>query len=814
LKKTLLVLLGLLVVVTVAFGIWLRGQLHASLPLLDGQRQLPGLTAAAIVERDGLGVPTIRGGSRADVARATGFLHAQDRFFQMDLARRRAAGELSALVGARAVEADRTIRIHRLRSVAGRAVHLLKPEDRMVLDAYVGGVNAGLSSLGAWPFEYLILRQRPRAWTPEDSMLVVLSMFVTLQDPDGVYESAQATMQELLPPEMLDFLTPEGTPEWDTAIDGTTFQMPPIPPATAHDARARRRGKPTGELPKRPELVMNDIGSRLWALGSGRGGNGGNEAIGSNNFAVAGRLTPDGGALLANDMHLFIRVPGVWYRAAFEWPDVSRPNETHRLYGVTLPGVPSMVVGSNTHVAWGFTNTYGDWGDIVLLDVDAANPRRYRTPDGWREFETHTETIDVGGGVGHKEKIDWTIWGPVIGSDRHGRARAYRWIAHSPDMLASTLTPIENATTIEEALDSANGAGTPAQNLVVADRGGRIAWTIYGTIPRREGFDGTVPTSWADGTRGWRGWLTDAEYPRIVDPPSGRLWTANQRVVGGRMLDAIGHGSYEIGSRARIIHDRLFAKTAFAARDLLGIQLDTGSDFLQRWRQLLLRTLTGTALEGHPQRAQYRSLVERDWSGHAAPESAGYRLTRAFRDGVAESVFAFVLADCYEADPDFDYLSERKREGPLWSMVTAKPLHLLDPQYESWVDLLLAAVDKVIDDEDDEDLSTRTWGKYNETEYRHPLSGALPFAGRWLDMPRRQLPGDLYTPRVAWGSIGASERMVVSPGREQEGIMQMPTGQSGHPLSKHYSDSHDAWVEGRPTPFLPGTTVHVVKLVP
>lgn len=793
-RRILIVFSASLIVTLVAFGLWVRGQLHASLPILEGQYRLTGLAAAVTVERDSLGIPTIRGGSRADVARATGFLHAQDRFFQMDLARRRAAGELAALVGSRALDADREIRVHRLRAVAKQAIGLLKPADRTVLDAYAAGVNEGLSSLGAKPFEYLILRQRPLPWSPEDSMLVVLSMFVTLQDSDGVYESTLATMTDLLPQEMVDFLTPEGTADWDTAIDGTTFEAPPIPPATVYDARTRRRGRPTGDLPKRPELASNTVG--------------GEEAIGSNSFAVSGTLTSDGGALLANDMHLFIRAPGIWYRAAFEWSG-------HRLYGVTLPGVPAMVVGSNTHVAWGFTNTYGDWHDIVLLDIDAANPRRYRTPDGWREFDTHTETIAVAGDDETEETVDWTIWGPVIAPDLRGRPRAYRWIAHSPDMLASTLTPVETATTIEEAFASANGAGTPGQNFLVADRSGRIGWTIYGTIPRRAGLDGALPASWADGARGWQGWLADAEYPRVVDPPDGRLWTANQRVIGGPMLEAIGHGSYEIGSRARIIRDRLFARESFSPRDLLDIQLDTSARFLQRWRDLQLRTLTPAAVAGHPRRKEYRAVVELDWPGHALPDSSGYRLTRAFRDRVAESVFAFVLAECYEADSRFDYLSERKREGPLWKMVTEKPLHLLDAQYTSWDDLLLAAIDRVIDDaEESGGLSRSSWGAFNRTRYRHPLSAALPFIGRWLDMPDRALPGDLYTPRVAWGAIGASERMVVSPGREAEGIMQIPTGQSGHPLSPHYEDSHQAWVEGRPTPFLPGPAVHELTLTP
>src|SRR5687767_76127 len=181
---------GALLVIGGAWGgWWAYGRLSASLPRLDGQLQLAGLGAPVTVERDGLGIPTIRGISREDVARATGFVHAQDRFFQMDLARRRAAGELAALVGDVAVRIDRQVRVHRFRDEARRALALLSPRDRTVLEAYTAGVNRGLEALGARPFEYQILRQAPRPWLAEDSLLVVLSMFVTLQDPDATYES-------------------------------------------------------------------------------------------------------------------------------------------------------------------------------------------------------------------------------------------------------------------------------------------------------------------------------------------------------------------------------------------------------------------------------------------------------------------------------------------------------------------------------------------------------------------------------------------------------------------------------------------------
>ncbi len=283
------------------------------------------------------------------------------------------------------------------------------------------------------------------------------------------------------------------------------------------------------------------------------------------------------------------------------------------------------------------------------------------------------------------------------------------------------------------------------------------------------------------------------------------------------MLAKLGDGSYEVGSRATIIRNRLMAQERFTNADLLRIQLDTSADFLARWRELILRTITQAAMTGHPDRATFRDIVESGWSGHASPDSVAYRLTRVFREQVVTHVIRFLLAECYEADPEFDYLTVRRREGPIWTLVTEKPQHLLDPQYATWNDLLLAAVDEVISqalDGRSGSLRDRVWSEYNVTAYRHPLSASLPLIGRWLDMPIRPLPGDLFTPRMHWGSAAASERMVVSPGREAEGIMHMPTGQSGHPLSPFYGSSHQAWVNGDPTPFLPGAPKHTLTLMP
>jgi penicillin amidase len=802
-------------------AVWARHELRGSLAVLDGNVRLPGTSAPVVVTRDALGIPTISGRTREDVARATGFLHAQDRFFQMDLNRRRAAGELAALVGRRALPLDREIRRHRFRAEALTALSLLSARDRAMLEAYTAGVNSGLEALSAPPFEYLLLRQDPQPWHPEDSLLVVLAMFVRLQDDDGTYESVLATMHDVLPGPMFDFMASPGT-DWDAPVVGGKFQVPAIPGPDVYNLRARRLEAPHVPLASRNSRRPGPNSRRAPAADAVFFGNwqleandSGREAVGSNSWVVAGSLTPDNAPLVANDMHLDVRVPNVWYRAQFEWPDGANPSRPHRAVGVTLPGSPALVVGSNTFVAWGFTNTYADWSDYVLLDVDPNDPARYRTPGGWQTFTTFDEVINVAGEADEHEQVNWTIWGPVLSPDHRGRPRAYRWVAHSSQQLAAAVVPMETARTVFEAFDEANGLGAPGQNMVVADRTGRIGWTIYGSIPRRQGTDGRLPSSWADGMRQWNGWLDDSEYPRLVDPPGGRIWTANARVVDGAMLSTLGDGGYEVGSRATIIRDRLRKAQRFTAADMLDIQLDSSAVFLSRWRDLILQTLTPGVVSRRADRAVFRDLVEHSWDGTASPQSVGYRFTRMFREVVSEGVLAFVLGECYAADASFDHAILRRREGPLWKLVTERPMHLLDPQFDSWDELLVQAVDDVITSAKEEgDLQDRLWSEYNVTEYRHPLAASVPLFGRWLNMPAAKLPGDLFTVRMQWGAEAASERFVVAPGHEAEGILHMPTGQSGHPLSPFYANSHDAWVKGAATPLLAGKEEHRLTLVP
>jgi penicillin G amidase len=813
-----LALAGIVVVSVIAGGVYVRRRLNASLPIQDGTVTLRGLESTVTVSRDSLGIPSIAAASRRDAARALGFLHAQDRFFQMDLQRRQAAGELSALVGARALEADRGMRVHRFRHISQQALARTTAAHRAVLEAYAEGVNDGLNALGAAPIEYLLLRGTPQPWKPEDSLLTVLAMFNTLQGRQSAFEATFGTMADTLPPPLYEFLMARGS-EWDAPITGGRFPRPPIPAAGVFDLRNDTQASgqaadhqiarsPDREITRSPD---HQIATFPWLPSLTPDDAAG---LGSNNWAVAGTNTADGGALLANDMHLAIGVPNIWYRASIVIAEST--GETWRLNGVTLPGLPSLVVGSNGRVAWGFTNTGGDWSDLVIIEPDPRQPDHYLTPQGSQRFTMVDEPIDVAGGAPDPFQSKWTVWGPVIRRDHRGREIAQRWVAHDADLLASDVTAPERARTVDDALTMAAGLGIPAQNFVVADSTGRIGWTIAGPIPRRVGFDGSQPTSWADGSRRWDGFLAAAEFPRVVDPPSGRVWTANAPVVESDMLAVIGEGGYADPIRARLIRDRLLALEKARAADMLSIQLDDSALFLDRWRTLLLATLTPAAVQVDERRAEFRRLVETTWNGRADPSSVAYRLVRTFRAHVSREVFGALTAAARRADPDFDFTRAFRSEGPLWPLVVERPMHLLDPQYASWDAQLLAAVDHAIGELTISGgrLAEKSWGDFNRAVVTHPLGNALPLLGRWVNMPADPLPGDIYTPRAHSPRAGPSERMVVSPGREHEGIFHMPTGQSGHPLSPHYADQHRAWLTGQPLPFLPGPTVSTLTLVP
>lgn len=785
--------LGLVVVTGGGAALWMHERIEDNLPRVEGEFQVAGLTAPVTLERDATGVPVIRAANRPDAAFATGFVHAQDRFFQMDLLRRRSAGELAALFGDRALPADRIVRAHLFRQRAQRVVAGTLPAARAVLEAYAAGVNAGLASLEAAPFEYALLRIDPAPWRPEDSVLVLLSMFVQLSDVNARGEAKVSLMYDLLPAPLADFLLPAGT-EWDTPLDGSSLPAPPLPgPEVVDLRRSPLKRAVASRVP--PQTIEPE------ALG----------VPGSNAWAVAGSHTANGAALLANELHLSLNVPNLWYRASISWRQGAGEA---RIVGATLPGFPTLIVGSNGKIAWGITNSVLDTSDLVLLETDPQHPDSYRTPQGWRKLERHREILRQRDGGAEELAVDWTAWGPVIGKDRNGRLRAVRSVAHLPEGIDLAVLGLETANTLDEALSMARRSGVPALNFIAADTAGRIGWTILGRLPRRTGIDGKRAFSWPDGSRGWAGLLPPEEVPTIVDPGSGRLWSANNRAVGGNALARLGAGSVQLGARARQIRDDLLAVERATAEDMRRIQLDDRALFFERWQKLLLGVLTPEAVAAVPRRGELRQVVE-SWGGRAAVDSAGFRMVRSYRSTLAHDLFGALTAPCKEADPDFDYVNMSDQfEGPLWRLVSERPPHLLNPHYRSWDEQLLGAVDDLLSQFPEGDLRDRTWGERNTLSMSHPFGSLVPGIGDWLNMPSQPLPGADHMPRVQDSSFGATLRMVVAPGREAEGFFHMPGGQSGNPLSPEYRDGHDAWAAGKPTPFLPGPAEHRLSLVP
>ncbi len=796
---------------------------RASLPPLDGRIAQAGLSAPVTLERDDLGVVTVTAANRTDLAFGTGFAHGQDRFFEMDLSRRLAAGELSELVGPAALAQDRETRLFRFRALARLALAQASPQQRALLAAYTRGVNAGLASLGSRPWEYWLLRATPRPWQPEDSFLVSYAMWWDLQHGDLRRDMLRRIVDaKLAGPQCgawkcaLEFLYPART-AWDSpsvaseadlrAEDARDAVSSPVPGPQELDVRGA--GAETSAGATRSEFDPADIGSNSWA--------------------VAGRLTTTGAALVASDMHLGLQVPPTWYhmRLRIEAPGAATGATTGAitgaatgsatgaaldLNGLTLPGAPVLIAGSNGHVAWAFTNSDGDWVDARPVTCFTIDRSTMQTPQGDVALATAIERIHVRGAPDSLLTVMSGSQGILFHVDPVEHLCWFAsWLAEAPGATNMNLLALERAESVQQVLALAPQIGIPEQNLIAGDRAGHIGWAIAGRLP----FD-----SREDRTESGSPWRTASDAPSLYDPPIGRLWSANARATSdAAALDAIGGedaavgAQYTLGARARQIRDALLGlDKPVAPSDMLRIQLDDRALFLARWRDLILKLLDRTALAGEPGRAEMRRLVA-SWDARADVDSVGYRLVRVFHDRTAGAVWEMIL----------DSLGVRSQdppppqfERPLWTLVTTQPPHLLSAAYPSWRAFLLAQLDGAVSalQASCGALDRCRWGAAHPVRIRHPLSRAAPILSRLIDLPELELPGDHDMPRVQDGAFGASERFAVSPGHEAEGYLHLPGGQSDHPLSPYYRAGFRAWAEGKPLPFLPGPAEHRLVLQP
>src|SRR5450830_1309039 len=407
----------LLLLAAAALAAWLG--LRASLPQLDGVRQARGLAGAVTVLRDSNGVPTLSAANRADLAYATGFLHGQERFFQMDLMRRSGAGELAELFGPKALPLDRSHRLHRFRARAATLLAAMDGGERGFLERYAAGVNDGVQALGARPFEYALTGSAPRPWQPADSLLVVFAMYFDLQSMQQTRELARGWMAEHSDAAQRAFLLPAST-SWDAPLDADAVALAPAPVPAAAPAWW---GAPAPS--NTPALAALDTHEAFA------------DAVGSNNWVIAGSRSASGRAILSNDMHLGLQLPNTWYRIVMQYPQAD--GRQRRLVGLTLPGAPPVT--------------------------------------------THAETIRVKGAPAEILPVRETALGPLL--TVAGRDYAVHWIAHQPGAVNMRHRALEESDTLGQALAIAATIGIPAQNFVAGDADGHIGWTITGLLPRR-----------------------------------------------------------------------------------------------------------------------------------------------------------------------------------------------------------------------------------------------------------------------------------------------------------------------------------------
>lgn len=767
--KKIIIAVGFVIVLTASSVFYFV--FIANLPINSGTVPLSGLIRSVRIEKDKFGVPKIFGSSRADVAMATGFIHAQERFFQMDLLRRNAAGELSELFGKQALEFDKERRIHRFRSLSRKIKNNLPLEEKNVLEAYTEGVNQGICNLKSKPFEYFLLGVKTSPWVCEDSILVGLSLYLDLQEPYGESIVLKGVMRESLPKNIYEYLI-DLYSEWNTPLNHTPKTQVSIPNADSFSY-----------LKDSTSNIPNSLNTNFSSVNKG-----------SNQWAVHPSKAQNNHAILSCDMHLNLSVPNIFYRLNIRYLDTN--NREVNVNGVGIPGTPIIVVGSNGKISWGFTNSYVDTVNLVVLEND----------DNHADLISYVEEIiKIKGEKPFSYFVEISDWGPISNKKYLGSKVAIDWVAHSPDCFNFSLINFENIINAQDAIAFSHHIKLPAQNLMVVDVQGNIGWTIIGDVIHRESDDLGLPRTLRDIKNGMK---TSRESlkrnPYLLNPKEGFLWTANNNAYD----DASLVGAFLNPIRAYQIHYKLTQFSPHSIYDSCKLQLDEEAIFFKRWHKLILSSLDLTILN---QKLLY-SIVSK-WDETCSNHSHGYFWIREFRERISKLLIKKILAPCLIKQPDLNW-GLIDFEEPIYQILKNKPAYLEDLLVGNWTNEISKTIDSMIDENIEILQNNNSWGDLNFSMIKHPFSWSMPFLSSFLDMPKLPISGDYYVPRVASSTEGASVRMVVSPGNEKESKISLPCGQSGHPLSKHYKDHHMYWAKGEYLPFKFGKSISILNLVP
>jgi len=745
-----LVVLALLLLLGGGLWLWLSRGGRAQ---REGRAPLAGLGAAVEVRFDRSGIPAIRAGSTADAMAALGWLHANDRMFQMELTRHAASGRLAELFGERALAYDLRVRRLGFGTAAARLLATASPETRELLAAYASGVNAWLAARGGdLPPEFRLLRRRPEPWRPEDSVGVNLVMARSLSPIVDPPENELFALLVAFGPEKARQL----------AVDAEAKIFDEVAAVA-------------GETPRRPA----EVGSRSE-----------DAALGSNNWAVGVERSASHTALVANDPHLGLGLPNVWYQVRIVAPDLD-------VAGMSFPGAPAIALGRGPRVAWACTNLYIDDVDVFVERLDESG-RRVQRGEGWTPIEVRREVVRVG----EREvpvEVKTTDRGAFLDADpeRGLPPRSIAWTGYQPADQMAAFVALARARSAEEIPAAVAPFVFPAQNLVAATADGHIVWTPLGRGPRRFGWDGRFPAPGWRADVGWDGLIPAAENPVLVDPPSGEIATANSLLPIER--PAWFGEVFLTPHRRDRIRELLDSRNDWAVDSLAAMQSDTES--------LWARELVAALGDGYSGDAAAAAAALEAWNGDMAlrgPSALFALFERELLHDVFDDEAAAAHVPSFATIKRLSALLAGKLD-PIWFDDVATPE--VEDRHAT-VSRALAAAWSEGKRRWGEAVASWPYGTIHRIVFDHPLGG-LPLLGRWFNRGPFDLPGSSTTILAFGGpwrgdsidvTYGPSMRFVTDASDPAATVAILPGGQAGHPADPHYADELDDYLAGRIRP--------------
>ncbi len=777
-RKVAAVLVLLLLVLILAM-LWYRS---ASQPQIDGSMRLEGIQATVEIVRDAEGIPHIYAKSAEDAYFALGFVHAQDRLWQLELNRRIPAGTMAEILGPNVLDADRFLRTLGVRRNAEKILANLSPDTRAALDAYARGINAWLANRsGPLPPEFLLTgAPAPAPWQPVDSIGWQTMM---------AWDLGANWTQELLRMRMAQRLSLQQINEFLAP-----YPDDPVLQTQDYTKLYRELAGTTGQLAAVAAIAPP---SHI-------------DGMGSNNWVVGGALSGTGKPLLANDPHLGLSAPALWYFAHLSAPGLN-------VIGASLPGIPAIVLGRNDRIAWGFTNTAPDVQDLFIERVNPANDRQYQTPDGWADFSVRMETIKIKGQPDVTLEVRETQHGPVITGalpimekaplDAKRHVVAFAWTALRPDDLTLQAgMKLNRARNWEQFLDAARDFGAPQQSIVYADIDGNIGLIAPGRVPvRSPGNDlkGLAPAPGWDARYDWTGFIPFDELPRQYNPPSQRLMTANHKIVGPDYPHFL-TSEWTLPYRANRIDALLDAKPKHSMDSFAAIQKDhvslAAQEILPVLRKAVPRTERGRAALGRLQK----------WSGSMNADRAEPLIFTAWMRAASHAIFGDELGDALMKDyweqrnvhrSTVNVLQDKDGQGRWCANVSRA-----SDKAQSCADVLATSLETALDDLEQrygKDMAAWRWGEAHVARSEHRPFGRVAALAPFFDI-RVPTPGDTFTVNVGRHNLrdekspfanrhAASLRALYDLSDLENSRFMHSTGQSGNVLSPLYRNYSQRW---------------------